>query len=336
MRSSALEDFYTEVNQNRSALLNKDFKSTWGFLGLNPEFLEKESCEKWYKEVFQYHFLEQLLENNQSNEIFIHEDSSLCDEDLLYALENIALVHNQSWNTRNPYLSTKVTLNKENFRLTMIHPHIISQTRPRAFLRRHKSRPIDLKSYLPHVKLRGFVDKKNNILISGSTGSGKTTLAQSLLSSCKKDEHIVILEDTHELSIEGGLCTHFLSDEKNSLIEFCSYALRISPDRIVLGELRGEEVLPLTLAMNTGHNGFISTIHSNNAVGALHRLKTLLEFFSPKTKTGFQLICQNIDIVIHMENKKIVEMIKVLGTDGERPMFQRIFSSGKEQLCEAQ
>jgi len=325
MKNSALEDFYTEVNQNRSALLFKDFKSSWSFLGLNPEYLEKESCEKWYKDVFQYNFLLRIVQNNDANEIFIHEESSLSDEDLLYALENIALVYNQSWNTRSPYLSTKVKLLNQSFRLTLIHPHIISESRPRAFLRRHKTDPLPLNNYTHHPLLKEFISSKKNILISGSTGSGKTTLAQSLLSSCDRNEHLVILEDTHELNVEQKKCTHFLSNEKNSLVDFCSYALRISPDRIILGELRGEEVLPLTLAMNTGHNGFISTIHSNDAIGALHRLKTLLEFFSPKTKTGFQLICQNIDVVIHMKNKKIAEIIQIIGVDGEQPIFKKVF-----------
>lgn len=335
MSEAIFYEFQKEVSRNRSALLEKDFRSCWGFLGLNPEFSHMGNCNDWFDTVFKFDFLKKLVSESDEDEILIHEVSQLSDEDLLYSLENIALVNKQSWNTSNPFLSTKISLNEESFRLTLIHPEITSHSRPRAFLRRHRPGAFSLEDYEHQILLSSLMEKKKNILISGSTGSGKTTLAQALLKTCSNKEHLVILEDTHEIFLENKTTTHLLSNEKNSLIDYCSYALRISPDRLILGELRGEEVLPLILAMNTGHNGFLTTIHANNAVGALQRLKTLLEFFAPKSGHCFEMVCQNIDIVVHMENKKIVEIIKVRGMNGALPLYENLFKSEKEQSYEA-
>lgn len=338
IRESLLLDFKKEVNQNRSALLRKDFKSCWGFLGLNPDLLQNiniDSCSSWYLDVFQYDFLENIIRSTKENEIYLHLVSDLNDGDLLYSLENIALNNGQNWNTSNPYVSSKLELLEESFRLTLIHPTITSSNRPRAFLRRLKSKPIDLSEYSPSDVLKEIISLKKNIIISGSTGSGKTTLAQSLLSQCSVNEHLVILEDTHELYLNGMNTTHLLSNEDFSLIDYCSYALRISPDRLILGELRGEEILPLVLAMNTGHKGFMTTIHANDAPSALTRLKTLLEFYAPKNSSCFSMICQNIDLIIHMENKVITQIIEVKGLDGEVPLFDYLFKSETEPVHES-
>lgn len=334
---SLLNDFCREVNRNRSALLHKDFRSTWGFLGLNPSLLHNDqidTCSRWYRSVFQYSFLNEIIINNPQDEIHLHLHTDLNDEDLLYALENISIKNGKTWNTATPYLSTKIESCGESFRLTLIHPHITSGSRPKAFLRRLKSKAIPIENYTSSHLLRKLISAKKNIVISGSTGSGKTTLAQGLLSLCPKHEHLVILEDTHEIYLKEKNVTQFLSGDNNSLVDYCSYALRISPDRLVLGELRGEEILPLILAMNTGHSGFMTTVHANSAAGALNRLKTLLDFYAPKNSSCFQMICQNIDIVIHMENKKIIEIIEVKGMDERTPLFEYLFRSEKEQVDE--
>lgn len=336
-QANPLEDFKIEVNRNRSAIFSKNFEETWFFLGLNPDLLKEQTiapCRDWFDNVFNFFFLEQALKENSSNEIFLHNECSLQDHDLKYALENIALKSNQSWNNSSPYLSTKMVLNGEKFRLTLIHPQITSTLRPRAFLRRLKSSALSIETYIPHEVLKEKLIQKKNIIISGSTGSGKTTLVQSLLSLCNENEHLVILEDTHEIHLKNKNITQFLSDKNNSLVDFCSYALRVAPERIILGELRGEEILPLILAMNTGHNGFLTTIHADSAPTALVRLKTLLNFFAPQNKSGFDMICQNIDVIIHMENKKVTEIIEVKGMDENIPLYEYLFKSDLKQSCE--
>ncbi len=337
MRSGILLDFYQEVNRNRSALLFKDFDSTWGFLGLNPEILDDKNslvCQDWFKNVFQFKFIREILKEDQSNEILLHRKTELNDEDLLYALENLALKNNQNWNTSCPYLSTKVSFDGESFRVTLIHPEITNGSRARVFFRRHRAEAIELSSYDAPDILEELVRSKKNIILCGGTGSGKTTLLQSLLNLSPEDEHLVILEDTNEIALEDKNTTHLLSSENASLLDFCSYALRISPDRIILGELRGAEVVPLVLAMNTGHRGFMTTIHANSAPECLNRLRTLLEFYAPKNSQSFSMICQNIDTIIYMEDKKIIEIISVLGFDGSTPLYDFVFRSEREPVHE--
>ena len=337
MRSGLLLDFYKEVNRNRSALLFKDFDSSWGFLGLNPEILSDNNvlqCQDWFKDVFQFKFIREILKEEKSNEILLHRLSVMNDEDLLYALENLALRNNKNWNTSSPYLSTKVNFDGESFRMTLIHPHITNSTRPHVFFRRLKSKALELSTYKPAKILKELIHSKKNIILCGGTGSGKTTLLQSLLGECDDFEHIVILEDTNEISLENKNTTHLLSSENISLLDFCSISLRISPSRIILGELRGAEVVPLVLAMNTGHKGFMTTIHANSAPECLSRLRTLLEFYAPRNSQSFSMICQNIDAVIYMEDKKIKEIIHVVGLDGATPLYNYLFKYEKEPAHE--
>lgn len=337
MRSGLLLDFYQEVNRNRSALLFKDFDSTWGFLGLNPDILRDQNaliCQDWFKNVFQFSFIRKILKEDSSNEIQLHRKTSLNDEDLLYALENLALKNNQNWNTSSPYLSTKVTFDNESFRMTLIHPQITNSTRPRVFFRRLRANAVNLSTYEVPKILAELVNQKKNVIICGGTGSGKTTLLQSLLDQCTSHEHLVVLEDTNEITLEEKNTTHLLSTENASLLDFCSYALRISPNRIILGELRGPEVVPLVLAMNTGHRGFLTTIHANSAPECLSRLRTLLEFYAPKNSQSFSMICQNIDTIIYMEDKKIIEIISVMGLDGITPLYDYLFRSEREPVNE--
>jgi type IV secretion system protein VirB11 len=338
MRTGLLLDFYQEVNRNRSALLFKDFDSTWGFLGLNPDILNDKNalvCHDWFKNVFQFKFIREILKRNNSNEILLHRETSLNDEDLLYALENLALKNNKNWNTSSPYLSTKVRFDGESFRMTLIHPQITNTERPGVFFRRLRANAIELSTYSGQKILEQFVSERKNVIICGGTGSGKTTLLQSLLNLCPASEHLVILEDTNEITLKDKNTTHLLSSENASLLDFCSYALRISPSRIILGELRGPEVVPLVLAMNTGHKGFMTTIHANSAPECLSRLRTLLEFYAPKNSQSFSMICQNIDAIIYMEGKKIIEIISVMGLDESTPLFDYLFRCEREPVREA-
>ncbi len=109
--------------------------------------------------------------------------------------------------------------------------------------------------------------------------------------------------------------------------EYLSYSLRMSPDRIILGEIRSKEVESSLLAMNTGHNGFLTTIHANSAKDALTRLALLFKIYSAKDLSYeliLKLVTQNIDYVIHMEDKKILEIIDVFGSNQENVFFEKI------------
>ncbi|WP_186645153.1 CpaF family protein [Fluviispira vulneris] len=135
--------------------------------------------------------------------------------------------------------------------------------------------------------LKGIVQDKKNILISGGTGTGKTTFLNCLSSFIGRDERIITIEDSAELQLQQPhvirLETRSANSEKMGKVtmrELLKNALRMRPDRIVIGECRGEEALDMLQAMNTGHDGSMTTIHSNSAKDALRRLETLVMYAS--------------------------------------------------------
>jgi len=123
---------------------------------------------------------------------------------------------------------------------------------------------------------------KKNIIISGGTGSGKTTILNILASRCAPDQRIVVLEDSSELRIHNGHVVYFECRPKNefgkgevNLRDLVKSSLRLRPDRVVVGEVRGGEALDLISSMNTGHSGSMGTVHSNNPKECLTRIETL-------------------------------------------------------------
>ena len=108
----------------------------------------------------------------------------------------------------------------------------------------------------------------------------------------------------------------------------------MKPDRMVMGEIRSQEALNFLLQMNTGHQGMMATIHANSASDALLRLAWLFCFYSPKDSFPFdmvlKMICKNINLVIHMKDKKIESCIKVLGSEDETPYYETVALHEKE------
>ncbi len=130
--------------------------------------------------------------------------------------------------------------------------------------------------------LERAVAERRNIIVSGGTGAGKTTLLNALGSVCSRDERIVVIEDTTELALPGRHIVQLESRPANSegvgevtIRDLVRTALRMRPDRIVVGEVRGGEALDLVLALNTGHSGSLATCHANSPAAALDRLRNL-------------------------------------------------------------
>jgi pilus assembly protein CpaF len=123
---------------------------------------------------------------------------------------------------------------------------------------------------------------KRNALVSGGTGSGKTTLLNVLGNRIPGNERVLIIEDTAELQIKSNHVVRFETKHKDdqgkgevTIRDLVKAALRLRPDRIVVGEVRGAEALDLVQAMNTGHDGSMGTLHANNPAQAMNRLETL-------------------------------------------------------------
>jgi pilus assembly protein CpaF len=193
-------------------------------------------------------------------------------------------------------------------------------------------------------RLEDCVLSRKNILISGGTGSGKTTLASILGKFIPPDERILVIEDTAEIKLgQENLVRFEARREQNGLPavairDLLKAAMRHRPDRIILGEIRGGEAFDLLQLLNTGHSGTLSTIHANSAKQGLAR------FTSCVLQSGIQLpyraiktnIADSLDVMIQVERKPgrryISEVLQIHGYDPDADLFDygTIFQSGKE------
>jgi type IV secretion system protein VirB11 len=128
--------------------------------------------------------------------------------------------------------------------------------------------------------IRGAVVERQNILVAGGTGSGKTTLVNAILAEpAFKRDRIILIEDTKELQCPANDKVELLTkstEPQVTMIDLLRMTLRLRPDRIIIGEIRGGEALAMLKAWNTGHPGGVATIHANSAVDALRRVEDLV------------------------------------------------------------
>jgi pilus assembly protein CpaF len=196
--------------------------------------------------------------------------------------------------------------------------------------------------------LRGCVYGRMNILISGGTGAGKTTLLNVLSSFISNRERIVTIEDAAELQLHQEhvvrLETRPPNVEGKGAVrqrQLVINSLRMRPDRIVVGEVRGDEALDMLQAMNTGHDGSLTTIHANSPRDALGRLETMVAMTNlniPETATRRQ-IASALDLVVQVSRlsdgtRKITSISEVVGMEGEVVTMQDIFDFKKTGVGE--
>ena len=167
--------------------------------------------------------------------------------------------------------------------------------------------------------LRAAVADRSNILIAGGTSSGKTTLANALLAELAKlDERVIILEDTRELQCAAPDCVALRT--KPGVVNLSALVrstLRLRPDRIIVGEVRGAEALDMLKAWNTGHPGGIATVHANSARAALYRLEQLVQ--EGVITVPRRLIAEAIDLIVFIRgrgvSRRIDAIAKIEGLD---------------------
>ncbi len=186
--------------------------------------------------------------------------------------------------------------------------------------------------------LRAGISHRANILVAGGTGTGKTTLVNALLAELSGSaERIVLIEDTRELQCAApNLVALRTRDGVATLADLVRSSLRLRPDRIPIGEVRGGEALDLIKAWGTGHPGGIGTIHAGTAMGAMRRLEQLtLEAVRSAPRA---LIAETIDIVVvlvrHAAGRRLTELARVtgLGADGDYRLTPLVdFSEGESR-----
>lgn len=169
--------------------------------------------------------------------------------------------------------------------------------------------------------LKKAVTDRRNILVAGGTSSGKTTLANALLAEvARQDERVILIEDTRELQCAAPDCVALRTKAGVvSLADLVRSTLRLRPDRIIVGEVRGAEALDMLKAWNTGHPGGIATVHANSAESALYRLEQLIQ--EVVTTVPRRLIAEAIDTIVFISGRGIARRIETIsqldGLDGD-------------------
>ncbi len=189
------------------------------------------------------------------------------------------------------------------------------------------------------VFTRACVIARLNILISGGTSTGKTTLLNVLSGYLPANERIITIEDAAELQLRQEHVVTLESRPPNiegrgqiTIRDLVINCLRMRPDRIVVGEVRGGEALDMLQAMNTGHDGSLTTLHANTARDALHRLETmvLMSGMDLPLRAVREQIASALDVIVHLErlsdgSRKVVQVAEVQGMEGDVIVMQDIF-----------
>ena len=169
--------------------------------------------------------------------------------------------------------------------------------------------------------LKEAVLAKGNIMVVGGTSSGKTTLVNALLAEVAlTNDRVVILEDTRELNCAAEDCVKLRTKPGvATLADLVRSTLRLRPDRIIVGEVRGAEALDMLKAWNTGHPGGLATVHANSARGALYRIEQLVQ--ESVITVPRRLIAEAIDILVFLEGRgsarRVTEVVRVEGLDAD-------------------
>ena len=145
---------------------------------------------------------------------------------------------------------------------------------------------------------------RRNIVATGGTGSGKTTLLNALireLTDQSPNERLVIIEDTSEIQCAAKDYVQYHTSPERTMTQLVRMSLRMRPDRILVGEVRGPEALDLLMAWNTGHQGGIASLHANDSEAALTRLSTLVSVNKEAPREIEPMIGEAVDVIVHIE-----------------------------------
>lgn len=251
--------------------------------------------------------LESLLQDNSITEIIVngvdqiwyerdgrlekHSDQFASQITFENTIERICADAKVQFNIERPFCDGRY----KNFRVHLISSEI-TKTSHALTLRRQATSPWTLEKLLQSnwcdtgamETLRSWLSSHKNFLVIGETGCGKTSVLNSCLQELNANERVVVIEDTSEITIPNSVSTKLLSRQdcngllpEVSLTDLVKQSLRMRPDRLIVGEVRGGEAKDLLLALSTGHRGSMGTMHASNAHQALLRLEMLVQLGAP-------------------------------------------------------
>lgn len=283
------------------------------------------------------------------------------DERLSDVIQKIVGMAGREVNEANPIVDTRLP---DGSRVNVVLPPI-SLKGPIVTIRKFSKEPMTVEKLIAYGSitqeiadvLEVLVRAKYNIFICGGTGSGKTTFLNAMSNYIPRDERVITIEDSAELQITG--VENLVSLETRNansagvgavtIRDLIKSALRMRPERIVVGEVRGAEALDMLQAMNTGHDGSLSTGHANSTHDMLSRLETMVLTGAEglPLEAVRQQIASAVDIMIHLsrlrdKSRKVMEITEIVGyEDGKfllNPLYQFVEEkekSTKDKVCGA-
>ncbi len=313
-----------------------------------------------FREIRKLDVLQELLEDNEiteimvngKNYIFIEKNGKIMrapqrfdsKEKLEAIIQQIVSKSNRVVNESSPIVDARL----ENGARVNVVLAPVALNGPIVTIRRFPDQPIQMKDLIRYGALPQevadflalLVQAKYNILISGGTGSGKTTFLNALSHYIPSGERIITIEDNAELQIQG-IENLVRLETRNANVEECQEitirdliktALRMRPSRIIVGEVRGAEAIDMIQCLNTGHDGSLSTAHANSAKDLLYRIETmvLMGMDLPLDAIRRQ-IASGVDIIVQLgrlrdKSRKVLEIAEIIGIEGHeiriRPLYE--------------
>jgi pilus assembly protein CpaF len=265
------------------------------------------------------------------------------DEHLMRVIERIVTSVGRRIDESSPMVDARL---HDGSRVNAIIPPL-SIDGPVLSIRRFGAEPLRMHMLIEHKALtkdiadmlQMCVSARLNVLISGGTGAGKTTLLNALSAYIPEDERIVTIEDSAELQLQQPHVVRLETRPPNiegrgevTQRDLVRNSLRMRPDRIVIGEVRGGEAIDMLQAMNTGHDGSLTTIHANTPRDALARLETMIQMTGMRLsdRAMRQQVASAIDLVVQVARlsdgtRRLTSISEITGMEGETITMQEIF-----------
>jgi pilus assembly protein CpaF len=288
---------------------------------------------------------------NGPEKIFIEQDGRLFESDLKFdseeklqnVIQQIVADCNRVVNEASPIVDARL---RNGARVNVVlNP--VALNGPIVTIRRFPDKPITMEDLVSFGSitlevcewLRKLVEAKYNIFISGGTGSGKTTFLNALSNYIPSEERIITIEDSAELQI-CNIPNLVRMETRNANVDGCQEitirdliktSLRMRPDRIIVGEVRGGEAFDMMQCLNTGHDGSMSTGHANSSKDMLSRLENMILMgIEIPLQAIKQQIASGIDIIVHLgrlrdKSRKVLEIVEVLGYEDGEIMLQPLY-----------